>query len=149
MVVMRLPFRSRVDRPRGLSGDAFEVAVEGWRALRSDEDVAFDAEIRIDASAITPSVSWGTSPQDVIAIDGIVPDPDGMPDPHRADAARRALDYMGLEPCQPIAGIPIDHVFIGSCTNGRNEDLRAAAAIVGGRKVPPGVRRAEEGRGRK
>ena len=112
--------------PRGRDWDA---AVAAWRGLRSDDGAAFDREIVIDAGAIAPMVSWGTSPEDAVPVDGVVPA--GKP---------RALDYMGLDVGRPLAGLPIDAAFIGSCTNSRLPDLRRAAALVRGRRVAPGVR---------
>jgi 3-isopropylmalate/(R)-2-methylmalate dehydratase large subunit len=110
------------------------MAVAHWREFFSDPDARFDAEVRIDVSAIVPTVTWGTSPEDVVAVTGAVPDPAHF-EPAKAAQIARALDYMGLEPGQPIADARIDRVFIGSCTNSRIEDLRAAAAIAKGRKV--------------
>jgi 3-isopropylmalate/(R)-2-methylmalate dehydratase large subunit len=121
-------------------GEDFDRAVLRWRELRSDEGARFDREIRIDAAEVAPMVTWGTSPEDVVPVDGSVPDPQ-----HEADAARRfqlqeKITYMGLTPGQRIVDLPVDVVFIGSCTNGRLEDLRAAAEIARGRKVAKGVR---------
>jgi 3-isopropylmalate/(R)-2-methylmalate dehydratase large subunit len=115
-------------------GGAWELALASWRGLVSDPDAVFDAEIAVDVSAIAPTVTWGTSPEDIVEIGGAVPDPD-LFDDARATQIRRMLDYMGLAPGQPIASARIDRVFIGSCTNSRIEDLRAAAAIAKGRKV--------------
>jgi 3-isopropylmalate/(R)-2-methylmalate dehydratase large subunit len=125
---------------RDLSGDAREAATAAWRELGSDEDAAFDAECAFDAGAVAPCVTWGTSPDQVIPVNGLVPDPAEASGPHARDAVSRALDYMGLAPRAPIARTPIDRVFIGSCTNGRIEDLRSACAVVRGRKVAPTVR---------
>jgi 3-isopropylmalate/(R)-2-methylmalate dehydratase large subunit len=131
-------------RPGAPTAGAWELALAHWRTLVSDPDARFDREIEIDVSALAPMVTWGTSPQDAAPITGATPDPealtDGVNDAPRAAAIRRALDYMGLKPGQPLAGIAIDRVFIGSCTNSRIEDLRAAAAIVRGRHVADGVR---------
>ncbi|MCO6159718.1 3-isopropylmalate dehydratase large subunit [Asaia lannensis] len=121
-------------------GEDFEKACAYWRTLATDEDAVFDTEVTLDAASIQPNLTWGTSPEDVIAIDGIVPDPASCNDPARARQVQRMLDYMGLEAGQKIAGTKIDVAFIGSCTNSRIEDLRSAAAIAKGRHVAPGVR---------
>ena len=126
-------------RPAAPKGGAWEMALAYWKTFFSDADARFDAEVRIDVSRIAPTVTWGTSPQDVVAVDGAVPDPADF-DAERAAQIRRALDYMGLEAGQPIADARVDRVFIGSCTNSRIEDLRAAAAIVRGRAVAGHVR---------
>src|SRR5580692_12980244 len=115
------------------------MALDHWKQMHSDADAPFDREERIDVSLLKPTVTWGTSPEDVIEIDGRVPDPADF-DGEKAEQVRHALDYMGLEPGQPIAEARIDRVFIGSCTNSRIEDLRAAAAVAqaaidAGRKV--------------
>jgi 3-isopropylmalate/(R)-2-methylmalate dehydratase large subunit len=115
------------------------MALSYWKSFFSDPDAKFDREIEIDVSALTPMVTWGTSPEDVVAIDGVVPDPASFDDA-KATQVRRMLDYMGLEPGQPIQTARIDRVFIGSCTNSRIEDLRAAAAIARGRQVAAHVR---------
>ena len=124
-------------RPHAPEGSARQAALEAWADLRSDPDAAFDREETLDAGEIAPIVTWGTSPDDALPIDGHVPDPRTAPRAARAQIAD-ALDYMGLRPGQPIAGTPVDQVFIGSCTNARLEDLRAAAAVLHGRgaKVP-------------
>jgi 3-isopropylmalate/(R)-2-methylmalate dehydratase large subunit len=112
----------------------------GWAHWVSDEGAVFDATVTIDVAALAPMVSWGTSPQDVVPVTGVVPDPESFADPVRREGARRALDYMGLRAGQPLQDVAIQRVFIGSCTNSRITDLRAAAAVIGGRKVAPGVR---------
>jgi 3-isopropylmalate/(R)-2-methylmalate dehydratase large subunit len=127
-------------RPYAPSPEQWEAAVAAWRELHSDPGARFDKEIHIDAASIRPQVSWGTSPEMVVAVDGRVPDPAGETDPVRADGKRRALDYMGLEAGTPIRDIAVDKVFIGSCTNSRIEDLRAAAEVAKGRKVAASVR---------
>ncbi|RMD90505.1 MAG: 3-isopropylmalate dehydratase large subunit [Alphaproteobacteria bacterium] len=127
-------------RPRAPKGALWERAVADWRTLASDPGAVFDREVVIDAREITPLVTWGTSPEQVVPVTGRVPDPDDFADPAAGRAAAAALDYMGLEPGTPIEGIAIDRVFIGSCTNSRIEDLRAAAAVFRGRKVAAGVR---------
>ena len=111
-----------------------------WRQLPSDADAVFDREVTIDVAKIIPQVTWGISPEHVIGVDGHVPDPAEITDPARRTAIETALDYMGLKAGAPIMGTPVDWVFIGSCTNSRLSDLRAAAAIARGRKVAPGVR---------
>ena len=126
-------------RPFAPEGAAWERAVAAWRGLKSDPGAVFDRELRIDASAVEPMVTWGNSPEDALAITGAVPDPASAPTPERREAMERALAYMGLQPGQPLTGIAVDRVFIGSCTNGRIEDLQSAAAVVRGRKVAPGV----------
>ena len=120
-------------------GAAFDAAVAQWRLLPSDEGAAFDREVVIDAAAIAPTVTWGTSPEHAIGIGESVPSPDTAPDPAHQQAWRNALEYMGLSAGQKIAGTKVDWVFIGSCTNSRISDLRAAAAIAQGRHVAPGV----------
>ncbi len=122
-------------RPMAPSGEAWEKAVAYWKSLKTDEDAVFDAEIELDAANLPPLVTWGTSPEDVVSIDGRVPDPASIEDAERRAMVERKLDYMGLAPNQKMTDITIDRVFIGSCTNGRIEDLRAAAAIARGKKV--------------
>ena len=116
-------------------GDLWRQALAYWRELRSDEDAVFDREVKIDAAEIVPSVTWGTSPEQVLPITGLVPDPRDFLNSAQRIAGERALEYMALIPGTPLTEIRIDRVFIGSCTNGRIEDLRAAAAVVKGRKV--------------
>ncbi|MGD0743474.1 MAG: 3-isopropylmalate dehydratase large subunit [Acidimicrobiales bacterium] len=123
--------------PRGAD---WERALGAWRALATDAGAAFDRVVQIDGSAIRPSVTWGTNPSQVVPIDGVVPDPDSFREPADRESAARALAYMGLTPGTPMADIPVDAVFIGSCTNSRIEDLRAAAGVVAGRLVRTGVR---------
>src|ERR1700690_2737764 len=142
-------------RPFAPKGTAFDQAVEAWSKLKTDDGAEFDREIRLDATAIAPVVTWGTSPQHALPIDASVPDPASEADLARANELREAIDYMGLHPGQQLTAIAIDRAFIGSCTNARIEDLRAAAAVLAGRtsKVPglvsPGSsmvkRQAEEG----
>ncbi|MEQ8310134.1 MAG: 3-isopropylmalate dehydratase large subunit [Sphingopyxis sp.] len=128
------------DRPAVPEGAEWDAAVARWRALGSDDGAIFDRELRIDARDVPPMVSWGTNPSQVAPIDGRVPDPAALADPEARAAAARALAYMDLAPGSPIAGQPLDRVFIGSCTNSRIEDLRAAAEVVRGRRVAPHVR---------
>jgi 3-isopropylmalate/(R)-2-methylmalate dehydratase large subunit len=116
-------------------GEAWEKAVADWRTLPTDEGAVFDRELHIDASQLVPQITWGTSPGMVADITGQVPDPEAMPDENSKKAARRALEYMGLRAGTPLTEVAIDRVFIGSCTNSRIEDLRAAAAVAKGRKV--------------
>lgn len=129
-------------RPYAPMGANWERAVTAWADLKSDTDAAFDQEVSLDGSAVAPQVTWGTSPEMVVPVDGVVPDPAAEPDPVKRDGMRRALDYMDLKPGTPITDIRPDHVFIGSCTNARIEDLRAAAGAIRGRKVVAGIRQA-------
>ena len=129
-------------RPYAPSGDAWDKAEAWWRTLSSDEGAAFDREVVIDGTGIRPQVTWGTSPEMVVAVDARVPDPEAVADPVAADSMRRALDYMGLQPGMPVTDIRPDKVFIGSCTNSRIEDLRAAAAVIRGRKVADNITQA-------
>ncbi|HEY5791525.1 MAG TPA: 3-isopropylmalate dehydratase large subunit [Gammaproteobacteria bacterium] len=127
-------------RPYAPKGDDWRSALAAWADLHSDADAVFDAVVELDGAAIPPMVSWGTSPEMVGPVGGSVPDPDAEADPTRAAGMRRALEYMGLQAGTPITAIPIDKAFIGSCTNGRIEDLRAAAAVARGRKVAANVK---------
>src|SRR5260221_2594462 len=126
-------------RPHAPKGAAWEQAVRSWKTLPSDPGAKYDTEVVIDAARIAPQVTWGTSPQDVLPITGSVPDPADGADESRRAAMTRSLDYMGLTPGTKLADVPVQRVFIGSCTNGRIEDLRAAAAIAKGRQVAAGV----------
>ena len=123
--------------PRSL---AWRRALQDWASLATDPGAKFHREVTLDAAELRPQVSWGTNPSQVAPIDGAVPEPDSFGDPAQAEAARRALAYMGLSPGTPMREIAVDTVFIGSCTNARIEDLRAAAEVVTGRKVREGVR---------
>jgi 3-isopropylmalate/(R)-2-methylmalate dehydratase large subunit len=127
-------------RPYAPQGPTWERAVNAWRQLPSDVNAVFDKEVVIDVERIIPQVTWGISPEHVIGVNGHIPDPRRIDDPARRVAIETALDYMGLKPGAPIAGTPVDWVFIGSCTNSRLSDLRAAAEVVRGRRVAPGVR---------
>jgi 3-isopropylmalate/(R)-2-methylmalate dehydratase large subunit len=127
-------------RPHAPEGEEWEQAVAYWRTLHSDEGAVFDTVVEIDAASIVPQVTWGTSPEMVIAVDGRVPDPDQETDPTKREGMKKALAYMGLQPATPITGIHLDKVFIGSCTNSRIEDLRAAAEVVRGRRKAPNIK---------
>jgi 3-isopropylmalate/(R)-2-methylmalate dehydratase large subunit len=127
-------------KPAAPRGAAWERALDEWRALRSDEEASFDSELVLDVRELVPQVTWGTNPGMVVPVTGVVPDPAALDDPDDRAAAERALTYMGLEPGTPIEEIRIDRVFIGSCTNARIEDLRAAAGVVAGKRVAPTVR---------
>ena len=122
------------------TGKAWEQALDAWRAVPTDDGATFDKEVVLDATVLEPFVSWGTNPAQVIEIGGAVPDPDGFDDASSRDSAARALEYMGLTAGTPMRDVPVDTVFIGSCTNGRIEDLRAAAAVAEGRTVSEGMR---------
>ncbi len=127
-------------RPYAPQGEAFERAVEYWRTLPSDEGAVYDKTVVIDAAEIAPMVTWGTNPEAVLPITGVVPDPEDVADESQRTAMRRMLDYMALTPGTRLVDVPIDVVFIGSCTNSRIEDLRAAASVARGRHVADGVR---------
>ena len=126
-------------RPLSPKGAAWEMAVAAWRDLKTDPGAKFDVEITLDGNEIVPQVTWGTSPQDVLPITGSVPAPEDFVEDSRRHATERSLDYMGLTPRTPLTQVQIDRVFIGSCTNGRIEDMRAAAVIAKGRKVASNV----------
>jgi 3-isopropylmalate/(R)-2-methylmalate dehydratase large subunit len=127
-------------RPFAPKGKAWEQALDDWRALVSDTDAAFDKDVTIDASTLAPHVSWGTNPAQTVTIDDVVPDPGSFADASARESAKRALAYMGLKAGTPMRDVTVDTVFIGSCTNSRIEDLRAAAAVAHGRRVKAGVR---------
>jgi 3-isopropylmalate/(R)-2-methylmalate dehydratase large subunit len=127
-------------RPMAPAGEQWDRAVEWWRTLHSDEGAHFDKSVTIDAADVAPTVTWGTSPEDVAPIGGSVPDPASFPDPAKQEAARKSLDYMGLHAGQRMEDISIENVFIGSCTNSRIEDLRAAAEVLRGRRKADGVK---------
>ena len=134
-----ITFRYLQDRPLAPKGKAFHEALASWRELRSDDDAVFDRDVSVDATKIAPTITWGTSPEHAMPIDGLIPDPNDASDPSVRTAHRSALDYMGLEPGRPLAGTKVDVVFIGSCTNSRLSDLRAAAAVIKNRHIAQGV----------
>jgi 3-isopropylmalate/(R)-2-methylmalate dehydratase large subunit len=127
-------------RPHAPKGEDWDAAVAYWKTLRTDDDAVFDHEVRIDAAGLAPFVTWGTNPGQGAPLSASVPDPAAFDDPSDRLAAEKALEYMGLNPGQPLREVAVDTVFVGSCTNGRIEDLRAAASVVKGRKVADGVR---------
>ena len=127
-------------RPYAPSEDNWDKAVSYWQTLHSDADAQFDQVVHIDATQLKPQVTWGTSPEMVVAVDNEVPDPESFTDPVKRDGAKAALAYMGLAANTPITEINLDKVFIGSCTNSRIEDLRAAAAVARGRKVADNIK---------
>ncbi|MER8420413.1 3-isopropylmalate dehydratase large subunit [Mesorhizobium sp. M1329] len=127
------------DKPRAPKGEAWDAALAYWKTLQSDEGAHFDKVVVLDAAKLPPIVSWGSSPEDVVSVQGIVPNPDDITDENKRTSKQRALDYMGLKPGTKITDIELDRVFIGSCTNGRIEDLRAAAKVIEGKKVNPRV----------
>ncbi|MCF8710034.1 3-isopropylmalate dehydratase large subunit [Rhizorhapis sp. SPR117] len=129
-------------RPMAPSGADWDAAVAHWKTLHTDAGAKFDVSVHFDASDIAPNVTWGTSPEDVVSITGAVPDPDSYADASKRAAAIKALDYMGLHKGQRMEDVVIEHIFIGSCTNSRIEDLRAAAAVLKGRHLAPGIKQA-------
>jgi 3-isopropylmalate/(R)-2-methylmalate dehydratase large subunit len=135
-------FQYVAGRPYAPKAARWEQAVAAWRTLRSDDGARFDRTVELEASTIQPCVTWGTTPEMSVGIDGRLPDPADEPDPHRRTLFRRAYDYMGLTPGTSVREIPVDVIFIGSCTNGRIEDLRAAAEVLRGRRIAPTIKRA-------
>jgi 3-isopropylmalate/(R)-2-methylmalate dehydratase large subunit len=127
-------------RPSVPQGDEFEAAATRWRTFVSDDHATFDDEVVLRAEDIVPSITWGTNPAQVVSLDGVIPSPDAIVDPDEKSTTERSLAYMGLTPGTPVRSIPIDVVFIGSCTNSRIEDLRVAASLAQGRHVAEGVR---------
>jgi 3-isopropylmalate dehydratase large subunit len=130
------------DRPMAPKGADWDRAVEQWRKLATDEGAKFDRSVKLDASDIAPTVTWGTSPEDVAPITAIVPDPESFADEAKRQSAQRSLEYMGLHAGQRLQDVAVEHIFIGSCTNSRIEDLRSAAAVLNGRKVSDRVKQA-------
>ena len=129
-------------RPMAPQGQDWKKAVAWWKTLPTDPGARYDAIVTLNGAEIAPNLTWGTSPEDVVAITGSVPDPMSFADPAKQEAARKSLDYMGLVPGTRMQDVPVEHIFIGSCTNSRIEDLRAAAEVVRGRKVADGIRQA-------
>jgi 3-isopropylmalate/(R)-2-methylmalate dehydratase large subunit len=122
-------------RPKAPKGGAWEMAMRHWQTLYSEDGAEFDTEVKLDAAKLPPIVTWGTSPEDVASITGVVPDPAKVDNENKRASMQRALEYMGLKPGTKMTDIPLDVVWIGSCTNGRIEDLRAVAKLVEGRKI--------------
>jgi 3-isopropylmalate/(R)-2-methylmalate dehydratase large subunit len=135
-----LTFAYLKGRPMAPQGEAWDTAVAWWRSLATDPAATYDKVVTLDATDIAPALTWGTSPEDVVPITGVVPEPDSFADPSKRAAALRSLEYMGLTPGTAMQDVSVQHVFIGSCTNSRIEDLRAAAAVADGRHVAAGVR---------
>jgi 3-isopropylmalate dehydratase large subunit len=129
-------------RPMAPKGADWDAAVAWWKSLATDEGARFDKSVTIDATKIAPNVTWGTSPEDVVPITGIVPDPESFADASKRAAAEKALDYMGLHAGQRMEDVSVEHIFIGSCTNSRIEDLRAAAAVIQGHHIADGIKQA-------
>lgn len=129
-------------RPMAPTGAAWDAAMAYWRSLSTDEGATYDKSVHIRAEDIAPTVTWGTSPEDTVAITGIVPDPASFADPNKQEAAAKSLAYMGLKAGMKMTGVVVDNIFIGSCTNSRIEDLRAAAAVVGSRRIAANIKQA-------
>jgi len=135
-----ITFQYLYEKPMSPKGKDWDLAVEWWKSLPSDPNAFYDKTVSIDANKIKPTITWGTSPEDVVSIDGFIPDPSKINDEETRDKVQRSLDYMGLTGGQKISEVEINTVFIGSCTNSRIEDLRAAAGVINGQKVKQGVR---------
>ncbi|MFZ5666769.1 MAG: 3-isopropylmalate dehydratase large subunit [Pseudomonadota bacterium] len=129
-------------RPMAPKGADWDAAVAYWRTLHTDDGAVFDKSVVINAADVAPSVTWGTSPEDVVPITGVIPDPESFEDASKRAAAQKSLDYMGLAAGTPLTEVPVEHIFIGSCTNSRIEDLRAAAEVLKGRHNAPGIKSA-------
>jgi 3-isopropylmalate/(R)-2-methylmalate dehydratase large subunit len=127
-------------RPFAPQGEEWDAATSYWRSLRTDDGASFDKSVVIDAGDVEPTVTWGTSPEDVVAIGGVVPAPESFADPAKQEAARKSLDYMGLMPGTPLREVEVQNIFIGSCTNSRIEDLRAAAQVLRGRRIAGNIK---------
>ncbi len=136
----KVTFDYLIDKPMSPKGKDWDLALKWWQSLPSDKDAFYDKKITIDANKIKPTVTWGTSPEDVVPIDGYIPDPSKIKDEDAKAKVQRSLDYMGLEGGQKISDVEINTVFIGSCTNSRIEDLRSAAKVIDGKKVKKGIR---------
>jgi 3-isopropylmalate/(R)-2-methylmalate dehydratase large subunit len=135
-----ITFQYLYEKPMSPKGKDWDLAVEWWKSLPSDPNAFYDKTVSIDANKIKPTITWGTSPEDVVSIDGFIPDPSKINDEETRDKVQRSLDYMGLTGGQKISEVEINTVFIGSCTNSRIEDLRAAAGVIKGQKVKQGIR---------
>lgn len=133
-------FRYLKHRPLSPTGEDWDKAVEWWSSLRTDEGATFDKRVHINAADVEPTVTWGTSPEDTVAIGGVVPDPASFKDASKRETAQKSLDYMGLQPGQKMSDVAVQNIFIGSCTNSRIEDLRAAADVLRGRKKADSVK---------
>ena len=136
----QVTFDYLADKPMSPKGNDWDLAMEWWKSLPSDDNAFYDKKVTIDASKIKPTVTWGTSPEDVVSIDGYIPDPSKINDDDIRQKIERSLEYMGLKGGQKISDVEIDTVFIGSCTNSRIEDLRSAAEVIKGKKVKEGIR---------
>jgi 3-isopropylmalate/(R)-2-methylmalate dehydratase large subunit len=136
----QVTFDYLVDKPMSPKGNDWDLAMEWWKSLPSDDNAFYDKKVTIDASKIKPTVTWGTSPEDVVSIDGYIPDPSKINDDDIRQKIERSLEYMGLKGGEKISDVEINTVFIGSCTNSRIEDLRSAAEVIKGKKVKEGIR---------